>query len=96
MYGTIAKMKAEKGAMDELKKMVTDRQPEGYVAAYVFKSDEDPNEFWLVAIFKNKETYFANANSAEQDKEFKRLRRFLKADPDWHDGEIVLDSRADH
>lgn len=76
--------------------MGTDRQPSGYDASYVFKSDKDPNEFWLVTIFNNKETYFSNANSPEQDKEFRSLRRFLKADPDWHDGEIVLKNRADY
>jgi|BarGraNGADG00212_1021973.scaffolds.fasta_scaffold16320_1 quinol monooxygenase YgiN len=94
MYGTIARMKTEKGALEELKKMGTGRQPAGYIGSYVFKSDKDPNEFWMVAIFKDKETYFANANSPEQDKEFRNLKRFLKSEPDWHDGEIVFENKA--
>jgi quinol monooxygenase YgiN len=94
MYGTIAKLTAEKGALDELKKMGTDRQPKGYISSYVFKSDKDPNELWLVAIFKNKEAYFANANSPEQDKEFRSLMRFLKTEPEWHDGEIVFENKG--
>lgn len=94
MYGTIARMKAEKGALQELKNMGTGHQPAGFIGSYVFKSDKDPNELWLVAIFKDKETYVANANSLEQDKEFRNLMRFLKSEPDWHDGEIVFENIA--
>jgi quinol monooxygenase YgiN len=94
MYGTIAKLNAEKGALEELRKMENGHRPTGYIGSYVFKSDKDPNELWLVAIFKNKETYLANANSPEQDKEFRSLMRFLKKEPDWHDGEIVFENMA--
>ena len=90
MYGTIAKLKVKKGGLEELRKMETERQPKGYVASYAFQSDNDPSEIWMVAIFENKETYMANADSQEQDQEFRKLQQYLSAEPEWHDGEIVL------
>jgi quinol monooxygenase YgiN len=92
MYGTIARIKAKKGALEQLRKMETGRQPAGYVQSYVFQSDNDPDELWLVAIFKDKTAYTANAASPEQDKEFRALMEFLESEPEWHDGEIVVSS----
>jgi len=94
MYGTIAKMNAKPGAVEELSKFGNNRKPAGYVASYVFRSDNDPNEVWLVAIFKDRATYVANANSPEQDKEFRNLMQYLVSEPEWHDGEIVFEDNA--
>jgi quinol monooxygenase YgiN len=92
MYGTIAKLQSKPGAIDELSNIGDGRKPAGYIGSLVFKSDNDPNELWLVAIFKDKETYFANASSPEQEKEFTSLMKFLKGEPEWHDGEVVFDN----
>jgi quinol monooxygenase YgiN len=94
MYGTIAKLHAKQGAVEELSKMETRQKPAGYIGSYVFKSDKDPDELWLVAIFKNKAAYIANAESPEQDKEFRSLMKFLKTEPEWHDGEIVFENKV--
>ena len=96
MYGTIAKLNSKPGALEELNKIGADRKPAGFIGSYVFKSDKDPNELWLVAIFKDQETYFVNANSPEQDMEFTSLMRFLKGEPEWHDGEIVFENYEGH
>jgi hypothetical protein len=93
MYGTIAKLKAKPGALEEIRKMSTGRRRAGFVGSYVFKSDKVADEFWLVAIFKDKKTYFENADSPEQDKEFKSLMQFLKSEPEWNDGEIVFEEK---
>jgi quinol monooxygenase YgiN len=90
MYGTIARMKVRKGAIDQLRSMETERTPKGYMGSYVFQSDEDPDELWLVVMFENKELYFANADSPEQDKEFHKLMEYMVSEPEWHDGEIVF------
>ncbi len=94
MYGTIAKLIAKPGALEELSKMENGHHPAGYIGSYVFKSDKVSDELWLVAIFENKATYAANANSPEQDKECRSLMRFLKTEPEWHDGEIVFENKA--
>ena len=52
MYGTIAKLKVKKGALEEIRKMETGRQPEGFAGTLVFQSDDDANELWLIAIFR--------------------------------------------
>ena len=94
MYGTIAKLKAKPGAVDELRKMTDGRKIPGYIASYAYQSDDNPNELWLVAIFKDKETYVANADSPEQDQYYQMMRQKLSADPEWHDGEIVFADNA--
>jgi quinol monooxygenase YgiN len=90
MYGTIAKMKVKKGALEEIRKMETGRKPDGVMGSLVFQSDGEADELWMVAIFRDKESYFANADSPEQGEEYQRLRALLSADPEWHDGEIVF------
>jgi quinol monooxygenase YgiN len=92
MYGTIARLKAKKDAIDKVRKIKMSRRPAGYVGSYVFQSDASQDEFWLVAIFKDKASYQANAESPEQDQEFKGLMQSLAAEPEWHDGEVVFSS----
>jgi len=92
MYGTIARFRIKPGVRDEFVKAM-DRFGEdiipGWVADYYFQMDNDPDEFYLVAIFKDKETYVANADSAEQHGRYLTFRSFLVDDPEWHDGSIV-------
>jgi hypothetical protein len=90
MYGTIAKLKVKKGALDELRKMEMGRHPDGMMGSLVFQSDGSADELWMIAIFRDKASYFANAESPEQDQEYKGFRALLLADPEWHDGEIVF------
>jgi hypothetical protein len=93
MYGTIAKLVTKPGALEEIKRMETGRRPAGYVGSYVYQSDQDSNELWLVVLFENKETYMANADSSEQGAEFRRLMNYLVTEPEWHDGEIVFSGK---
>jgi len=93
MYGTIGHMKAKPGKMDEILKLQenfnTERKVKGYLGDLVYRMDKDPDEFILVVLFDSKENYVANANSPEQDKEYRKLRDLLAADPHWHDGEVI-------
>lgn len=92
MYGTIARFHIKPGVKDEFVTamdsfggaMIT-----GWVADYYFQMGKDSDEFYLVAIFKDKETYMANANSAQQHERYLVFRSFLTDDPEWHDGFIV-------
>jgi len=91
MYGTIARIKVKPGALEVIKEMEQHR-PVGMVRSFVYQMDKDANELMMVVLFKDKQSYFANANSPEQDKEYSKLRKFLTSDPEWNDGEIVYDS----
>ncbi|HLF75317.1 MAG TPA: antibiotic biosynthesis monooxygenase [Anaerolineales bacterium] len=92
MYGTIARFRIKPGVRDEFIRTMdsfADDVIAGWVADYYFQMDQDPDEFYLVAIFKDKETYQANADSPEQHERYLELRSFLTDDPEWHDGSIL-------
>jgi heme-degrading monooxygenase HmoA len=93
MYGTVARFRVRadvekeefKRKMDEFD---SSRIP-GWVADYIFQMDSDSDEFYLVAVFKDKESYQANADDPKQHERYLIFRSYLEADPEWHDGMIV-------
>ena len=91
MYGTIARMKGKPGALELFRLQESRRRPEGILGTYIFQMDGDPPEFWAVVVFQDRESYQKNAQSPEQDREYRALRALLLEEPEWHDGEIVFD-----
>jgi quinol monooxygenase YgiN len=92
MYGTIAHFRIKPGTQDEFIKVMDslgDAFIPGWKADYYFQMDKDSDEFYLVAIFNDKQSYDTNANSAEQHERYLKFRSFLVADPEWNDGHIV-------
>jgi len=91
MYGTIARMQVKPGAEDQL--MALSKEMEGQIAGhqgtYGYRSDTEPNVYWLAVAFTDKAAYQKNAQSPEQDARYQQMRALLAADPEWHDGEIV-------
>jgi quinol monooxygenase YgiN len=88
-------MKVKPGKMEELIKTMGDpggRQPKGYLGEIVYKMDSDPNEIVMIVFFQDKESYHANANDPEMNKEYEAYRALLAADPVWHDGEVIHNS----
>jgi quinol monooxygenase YgiN len=92
MYGTIAHFRIKPGTRDEFIKAMDgigeDPIP-GWMADYYYQMNYDPDEFYLVAIFKDRDTYEANADSPEQHERYMKFRSFLVEDPKWNDGFIV-------
>lgn len=92
MYGTIAHFHLQPGVREEFIKMMDSFGSDviaGWKADYYFQMDRDSDEFFLVAIFQDKETYSANADSPEQHERYLKFRSFLMDDPQWNDGFIV-------
>ena len=92
MYGTIAHFRIKPGVRDEFIKTMDsfgDTIIPGWRADFHFQMDKHPDEFYLVAIFEDKETYLANADSVEQHGQYMKFRSFLVDDPEWNDGFIV-------
>jgi len=92
MYGTIAHFRLKPGVRDEFIKVMDnfgDAIIPGWVADYYFQMERDSDEFYLVAVFKDKETYQANADSLEQHERYLVFRSFLANDPEWQDGFIL-------
>jgi heme-degrading monooxygenase HmoA len=92
VYGTIARMMLKPGAEERMRSLTAeydDLKIPGFKGELVFRSDRDPNEFFLVAAFESKAAYEANARSPEQHQRYLQYRELLAAEPEWHDGEIV-------
>ena len=92
MYGTVARLRLKRGMesrLQEVLKVYEAAKVPGLVASYTYRLDKSPNEYYMSAIFENKELYLANANSPEQDARYRQLAALLDGEPEWHDGEIV-------
>ena len=92
MYGTIARFRIKPGVRDEFIKAMDSFGGTfipGWVADYYFQMDQDPDAFFLVAIFQDRDAYMSNADSADQHQRYLVFRSFLVDDPEWHDGSIL-------
>ena len=60
MYGTIARFRIKPRVKDDFIRAMDsfgDAVIAGWIADYYFQMEEDSDEFYLVAIFKDQETY---------------------------------------
>lgn len=90
MYGTVARLRFDPANADSVVTniMATPEDVDGFVRGEILLSDT-PGEAWLIAVFRDKESYVANADSPAQHERYMQFRSFLSEDPEWHDGEIV-------
>ena len=97
MYGTIFRMKVKPGQEEAVVSLMQEwekeRKPKvgGAVGGYVMKPDNKQGLLIGVAVFKDKASYMANADDPDQDRWFRKIRDLLEADPEWEDGEYVVD-----
>lgn len=90
MYGTVARMKVKPGELEQLQKVLaSDVKADGEMAIYTYQLDADPNELIISVVFKDKKSYFDNADDPKTDEWFQAVRAHLEADPEWNDGEII-------
>jgi heme-degrading monooxygenase HmoA len=90
VYGTIARMRVKPGKGEELKQYACAVDPPaGSLAVLLYKSDTDPDEYWVAVVFEGEEAFRANADSDRQNERYRQMRELLVADPEWHDGEVV-------
>jgi quinol monooxygenase YgiN len=84
-----AKSGHEQALMDVSAEEIAANRPPGLVSTLVYRSVDDPQEYWLAVAFDSEEAYRRNAASPEQDDWYRRLLEHLEGEPEWHDGEIV-------
>lgn len=94
MWGTIARMRVRPDVPDEyvraqMRAMSTARM-KGWLQASLYRSDTDPLELWMVALFDSKESYQANAATPAQHGWYLTLRACLAEDPEWHDVDELM------
>jgi len=100
MYGTVARLRVKPEHKQQLQTMIDGweqgrgRQAPGYVATHVLRPDGRPDELIMLAIFRDRESYRANASDPEQDRWYRQMREHLEADPEWTDGELVYTSTS--
>jgi heme-degrading monooxygenase HmoA len=93
MYGSVSRWRVKEGKQEELERLMDevsrDRAP-GSRSLNVYRSDADPREYWVAGVFESREAYTSNSASPEQSERFQRLRELMEADPEWHDGEVIV------
>jgi heme-degrading monooxygenase HmoA len=93
MYGTVAKLRIKPGSEAKLLELTKAEDMtanmSGFVSTTIYKLDSDPNEFIMVVLFEDKESYTKNADSPEQDARYREFVQYLEAPPEWQDGEVV-------
>jgi quinol monooxygenase YgiN len=97
MYGTIARFRLKPGmevqAQEQFREFET-AHVKGFTTTYCYRMDANANEYYLAVIFDSKESYWANAQSPEQDARYRRLLSLMEGEPEWHDGEIIAVARG--
>lgn len=92
MYGTVARLRVRPGMKDQLmalSKEFEDSNAPGWIAEFIYQTDEDPNVYYMAVVFESRRAYAENADSPEMDAFYQKFRALLEEDPEWHDGEIV-------
>ena len=94
MYGTVARWQVKEGKEKELEQLADELMREspaaGSRSVFLYRSDANPREYWVASSWDSREAYTSNSNTPEQDQRYRRLRELMDADPEWHDGEIVV------
>ena len=97
MYGTVARLRMKPGMEERMRQTMMGYESmavPGMIGSLVYQMDANPQEYLLVVVFEDKEAYFANANSSEQNTRYEEMLTMLDGAPEWHDGEILPVSLA--
>jgi len=92
MDETVARMRVKPGTGTQLEPLSQEQESldvDGHMAASVYQLDSGPDDDYLIAILRDRESYTANAVGPARDDRFRRMRDVLADDPTWHDGEIA-------
>jgi hypothetical protein len=96
MFGTIFRMRPRQGQEQVVEELFhrwwRERRPKvtGFVNTYLFKSRSYPGEMMGVAVFDSEANYWKNAEDPEQDRWYQELRAALETDPEWNDGDVIV------
>src|SRR4051794_28642316 len=90
VYGTIMRARVKPGhreTLENLMKEQTGREQQlpGFHSFDVAWEDKDPDRLVLVVRFVDKDSYVANAESPEQDAEYRQMVEHIEGEPEWID-----------
>ena len=88
-------MRIKPGMEGQFRKLIEEQAPAfeagqvpGFVASYAYRTDTDPNDYYITVVFSSKEAYVANAQNPEQDARYRQWLPPLEGEPEWNVGEI--------
>lgn len=91
MYGTVARLRLKPGAEEEVRALFAGMTPPpGQLWRHLYRTDADPQVYYVAVAFESRDAYIANASRPEQRANFLRFSALLEGAPEWHDGEIVM------
>ena len=93
MYGTVARWQVKEGKEKDLEQLAEELMRErapGSQSVVLYRADANPREYWVASTWDSREAYHSNSRTPEQDQRYRQLRELMDADPEWHDGEIVV------
>ena len=91
MYGTIMRARVKAGRRDEFVKAMQEMVPSpddyghGLISYEVAWEDNDPDRIVLIIHFRDRDSYRANADRPETDRDYRRQLEFLEGEPEWID-----------
>jgi quinol monooxygenase YgiN len=92
MYGTVARIKIKPGTFEKFQAWSEEQSQassDGAVAVTVFQTNEDPDQLYMVVVFKDEESYYANADRPETNANYEKMAQYFADEPQWYDGEVV-------
>ena len=94
VYGTVFKLSVKPGHEKDLLDAIETEIPNGMLAWFLMKPDDEEADLIGVAVFENKEAHLANANRPEQHESFTKIMEHLNSEPIWTDGEYIAGAIA--
>jgi quinol monooxygenase YgiN len=71
--------------MQQMRDMDRRRRPEGLEAVELGWEDRDRDRMVMIVHFRDRESYMANAQTSEQDREYRAMLAYLDGEPEWID-----------
>ena len=91
MFGTVGRLKVKPGKLDDLVALLKsdERAVDGEHGVWLYKVEGKDNELILAVAFRDKDSYFKNADDPSQDEMYRKMVALLEGPPTWEDGDIV-------
>lgn len=91
MFGTLGRMKARPGKLEELKAHLMDpgaAAMRGYRGSFLLVAEEG-DEVVVAVMFEDRDAYFEMVHDPRTDQNYQRLVTLVGAEPSWTDGEWI-------
>jgi heme-degrading monooxygenase HmoA len=88
MYGTIMRATIKAGqekAFEEFMQSTDEMEIDGFVSLEMAWEEKNPRRMVMIVHFRDRESYRKNAESPEQDQEYRKMIEFFESEPEWID-----------